>query len=46
MTLRGINHIVLKVRNLHASDHFYRGVLGMERGVTATAAYGAIPLLC
>ncbi len=31
MTLRGINHVVLKVRNLHASDHFYREILGMER---------------
>src|SRR5207253_2964107 len=31
MNLRGINHVVLKVRNLEASDAFYRGVLGMER---------------
>jgi len=31
MALRGINHIVLKVRNLEASDRFYREVLGLER---------------
>jgi len=31
MKLRGINHIVLKVRNLEAADRFYRGALGMER---------------
>ncbi len=31
MSLRGINHIVLKVRDLCASDHFYREVLGMQR---------------
>lgn len=29
--LRGINHVVLKVRSLERSDAFYRGVLGMER---------------
>jgi catechol 2,3-dioxygenase len=29
--LRGINHVVLKVRSLAASDQFYRGVLGMKR---------------
>lgn len=31
MALQGINHIVLKVRNLHTSDHFYREILGMQR---------------
>ena len=31
MVLRGINHVVLKIRNLGASDAFYRGVLGLER---------------
>ena len=31
MSLRGINHIVLKVRNLKDSDKFYREVLGLER---------------
>jgi catechol 2,3-dioxygenase len=31
MNLRGINHIVLKVRDLEASDAFYQGVLGMEK---------------
>jgi catechol 2,3-dioxygenase len=31
MLLRGINHAVLKVRSLDASDQFYREVLGMER---------------
>jgi catechol 2,3-dioxygenase len=31
MLLRGINHIVLKVRSLAASDQFYREVLGLER---------------
>lgn len=31
MSLRGVNHIVLKVKDLSASDHFYREVLGMQR---------------
>jgi catechol 2,3-dioxygenase len=31
MPLRGINHIVLKVRNLEESDRFYCGVLGLEK---------------
>ena len=31
MNFRGINHVVLKVRDLAASDRFYRGVLGLER---------------
>lgn len=31
MSLRGINHLVLKVRNLAASDRFYRGLLGLEK---------------
>jgi catechol 2,3-dioxygenase len=31
MLLRGINHVVLKVRSLAASDGFYREVLGMRR---------------
>lgn len=31
MELRGINHVVLKVRNLEASDRFYREVLGLEK---------------
>jgi catechol 2,3-dioxygenase len=31
MSLRGINHIVLKVRDLEASDKFYGGVLGMKK---------------
>jgi catechol 2,3-dioxygenase len=31
MHFRGINHVVLKVRDLTASDHFYREVLGLER---------------
>lgn len=31
MPLRGINHLVLKVRSLTAADRFYRGVLGLER---------------
>ena len=30
MALRGINHIVLKVRDLHISDRFYQGLLGMR----------------
>jgi len=28
MHFRGINHVVLKVRDLAASDHFYREILG------------------
>lgn len=31
MGLRGVNHIVLKVKDLHGADHFYREVLGMRR---------------
>ncbi len=31
MSIRGINHVVLRVRNLEASDAFYRGVLGLEK---------------
>lgn len=31
MALRGINHVVLKVRSLEASDRFYREVLGLTR---------------
>ena len=31
MALQGINHVVLKVRNLHTSDHFYREILGMQQ---------------
>lgn len=31
MYIRGINHVVLKVRDLEASDTFYRGVLGLNR---------------
>jgi catechol 2,3-dioxygenase len=31
VALRGINHIVLKVRSLEASDRFYREVLGLTR---------------
>ncbi len=31
MLLRGINHVVLKVRSLAASDKFYREILGMEK---------------
>jgi len=31
MFLRGISHVVLKVRNLTASDRFYRQILGLER---------------
>ena len=29
--LKGINHIVLKVRDLKTADRFYREVLGMQR---------------
>lgn len=31
MGLKGINHLVLKVRNLVAADQFYREVLGMQK---------------
>lgn len=31
MVLQGINHIVLKVRDLEASDRFYQKILGMQR---------------
>ena len=31
MLLRGINHVVLKVRSLVDSDRFYRELLGMKR---------------
>jgi catechol 2,3-dioxygenase len=31
MALQGINHVVLKVRNLHASNLFYQEILGMKR---------------
>lgn len=31
MTLQGINHVVLKVKNLETSDYFYREILGMQR---------------
>jgi catechol 2,3-dioxygenase len=31
MTLKGINHVVLKVKNLESSDYFYREILGMQR---------------
>ena len=31
MALQGINHIVLKVRNLEVSDRFYQEILGMQR---------------
>ena len=30
MLVKGINHVVLKVQNLEASDHFYREVVGLE----------------
>ncbi len=30
MNVRGINHVVLKVRNLAASDAFYREMLGLQ----------------
>ncbi len=30
MLVKGINHIVLKVQNLEASDHFYREVVGLK----------------
>ena len=29
--VRGINHVVLRVSDLEASDRFYRGVLGLSR---------------
>lgn len=31
MGVTGINHVVLKVRDLEQSDAFYRGVLGLEK---------------
>ncbi len=31
MLLRGINHVVLKVRRLAESDRFYREVLGLQK---------------
>ena len=31
MALQGINHVVLKVKNLESSDYFYREILGMQR---------------
>lgn len=31
MALQGINHVVLKVKNLETSDYFYREILGMQR---------------
>jgi len=31
MSLRRINHVALKVRELGASDRFYREILGMEK---------------
>ncbi len=31
MALQGINHVVLKVKNLEISDYFYREILGMQR---------------
>jgi catechol 2,3-dioxygenase len=31
LAIRGINHIVLRVRDLEAADAFYRGVLGLEK---------------
>lgn len=31
MAIRGINHIVLKVRSLTESDRFYSGALGLKR---------------
>ncbi|WP_009630658.1 VOC family protein [Synechocystis sp. PCC 7509] len=31
MALTGINHIVLKVKDLEASDYFYREILGMRQ---------------
>jgi catechol 2,3-dioxygenase len=31
MAVTGINHVVLKVRDLEQSDAFYRGVLGLEK---------------
>lgn len=30
MLVRGINHVVLKVQNLEASDRFYREIIGLE----------------
>jgi catechol 2,3-dioxygenase len=31
MLVRGINHVVLKVRDLEASDAFYSGLLGLRK---------------
>lgn len=31
MAINGINHVVLKVRSLEASDHFYRELLGFKK---------------
>lgn len=31
MTLKGINHVVLKVKDLKKSDYFYREILGTQR---------------
>lgn len=31
MTLKGINHVVLKVKDLAASDYFYCEILGMQQ---------------
>ncbi len=31
MALQGINHVVLKVKNLESSDYFYSEILGMQR---------------
>ena len=30
MGLQGINHVVLKVKNLRSADYFYREILGMQ----------------
>ncbi len=31
MALQGINHVVLKIKNLESSDYFYGEILGMQR---------------
>lgn len=31
MALQGINHVVLKVKDLEASDYFYREILGLQK---------------
>lgn len=45
MNVRGINHIVLKVRSLEESDRFYREIVGLElltrRGRMAFYSAGA-----